>query len=196
MTVPENQKKLPEDFDPFHDRQARDVRNALSELLLDCLARREVFTREADGLLGRYPQRPYSDYIRDRSGRYRKATAEARSAMNTPLTQAAILWRHELYFEAHEVLEPLWLESDGSVRDGLKGLIQAAGVWVHREAGRPGAAANLARKAIPRLRKWGHALDLQPPMEMAALLAKLENLAATFDATDRPPTQNETDKGS
>ena len=86
------------------------------------------------------------------------ATSEALSAGDAPLARAAILWRHGLYFEAHEVLEPHWQAASGDEREGLKGLIQAAGVYVHREAGHGESAMGLARKAVGRLRKYGDAI--------------------------------------
>jgi uncharacterized protein len=58
------------------------------------------------------------------------------------------------YFEAHKVLEPLWLSQRGGPKEGCyKGLIQLAGAFVHLQAERlaPAVAllklsrANLAR---------------------------------------------------
>ena len=40
-------------------------------------------------------------------------------------------WNQTHYYEAHEVLEQLWLKTQGAERDFLKGLIQAAGAFVH-----------------------------------------------------------------
>lgn len=40
-------------------------------------------------------------------------------------------WNEQRYYEAHDVLEQLWLKSDSSDADFLKGLIQAAGAFVH-----------------------------------------------------------------
>lgn len=57
-----------------------------------------------------------------------------------------------LYFEAHEVLEDLWLE-DRSGQDGnfYKGLIQLAGAFVHVQKGRTGPAKALFRLALSNL---------------------------------------------
>lgn len=166
-------------FDPFNDRSSRTVRNTLSERLGDCLARREVFRDAPADMLARFPQKPYGDYIRDRARRYRKASREAQAAAGSPVANAAVLWRHGLYFEAHEVLEPHWLASSGAEREGLKGLIQAAGVYVHLEAGHDAAAVSLARKAAGRLRRHGDAVGGREAMDFEDLVARLEHLVAT-----------------
>jgi hypothetical protein len=40
-------------------------------------------------------------------------------------------WNEQRYYEAHDVLEQLWLKNDLSDADFFKGLIQAAGAFVH-----------------------------------------------------------------
>src|SRR5881227_2039899 len=40
-------------------------------------------------------------------------------------------WNEQRYYEAHDVLEQLWLKKDSSDADFFKGLIQAAGAFVH-----------------------------------------------------------------
>ena len=40
-------------------------------------------------------------------------------------------WNEQAYYEAHDVLEQLWLNSDTSDDNFFKGLIQAAGAFVH-----------------------------------------------------------------
>lgn len=40
-------------------------------------------------------------------------------------------WNEQRYYEAHDVLEHLWLETTSSDADYFKGLIQAAGGFVH-----------------------------------------------------------------
>jgi len=40
-------------------------------------------------------------------------------------------WNEQRYYEAHDVLEQLWLRTDSSDADFFKGLIQAAGGFVH-----------------------------------------------------------------
>lgn len=40
-------------------------------------------------------------------------------------------WNEQRYYEAHDVLEQLWLNTKSSDADFFKGLIQAAGAFVH-----------------------------------------------------------------
>jgi uncharacterized protein len=40
-------------------------------------------------------------------------------------------WNEQRYYEAHDVLEHLWLETKSEDSDYFKGLIQAAGAFVH-----------------------------------------------------------------
>jgi len=40
-------------------------------------------------------------------------------------------WNDKRYYEAHDVLEQLWLKTKSSDADYFKGLIQAAGAFVH-----------------------------------------------------------------
>jgi predicted metal-dependent hydrolase len=40
-------------------------------------------------------------------------------------------WNEQRYYEAHDVLEQLWLNTESSDADFFKGLIQAAGAFVH-----------------------------------------------------------------
>ncbi len=40
-------------------------------------------------------------------------------------------WNEQRYYEAHDVLEHLWLETNSEDADYFKGLIQAAGAFVH-----------------------------------------------------------------
>jgi hypothetical protein len=40
-------------------------------------------------------------------------------------------WNEQRYYEAHDVLEQLWLKTTSSDADFFKGLIQAAGAFVH-----------------------------------------------------------------
>jgi hypothetical protein len=51
---------------------------------------------------------------------------------NKPFYRAFFLcWNEQRYYEAHDVLEQLWLKTDSGDADFFKGLIQAAGAFVH-----------------------------------------------------------------
>jgi predicted metal-dependent hydrolase len=60
-----------------------------------------------------------------------------------------------LFYEAHDVLEQLWLPQRGG-RNGLfyKGLIQLAGAFVHLGKDRPSPAAALFKLARANLRRY------------------------------------------
>jgi len=61
----------------------------------------------------------------------------------------------QLFFEAHEVLEALWLpERRGPNGNFYKGLIQLAGAFVHLQKGRAGPAAALFKLAEGNLRQY------------------------------------------
>ena len=140
-------------FDPFHDRVSRDIRNALSEAFV------AVWNGEARGydslaasLRRRHALPVYRDYIDRRLALYREAVA-ARGRADDPdlLDDMVVLWNQGLFFEVHELLEGHWHDARGARREALKTLIQAAGVFVHREAGRVAAAERMGRRVSERI---------------------------------------------
>jgi hypothetical protein len=62
-----------------------------------------------------------------------------------------VLWNRERFFEVHALLENHWHDAQGEWREVLKTLIQAAAVYVHREAGRAVAAAKMGPRVSGRL---------------------------------------------
>ncbi len=74
-------------------------------------------------------------------------------------------FNHGRFFEAHEVLEDLWL-ADRKGPDGsfYKGLIQLAGAFVHLEKKRPSPASALFRLALGNFENYPeihHQLNLK-----------------------------------
>lgn len=64
-------------------------------------------------------------------------------------------FNRQQFFEAHEVLEDLWLAQRGRPEDHFyKGLIQLAGAFVHIQKQRPGPAGALFRRAASHLGKY------------------------------------------
>jgi predicted metal-dependent hydrolase len=64
-------------------------------------------------------------------------------------------FNRQMYYEAHEVLEKLWLPNRrGPNHLFYKGLIQLAGAFVHLQKGRPGPAASLFKLARTNLQKF------------------------------------------
>jgi uncharacterized protein len=60
------------------------------------------------------------------------ANANQGEVANHPCYRAFFrCWNEQRYYEAHDVLEQLWLKTDSPEADFFKGLIQAAGAFVH-----------------------------------------------------------------
>ncbi len=65
-------------------------------------------------------------------------------------------FNRQLYFEAHDVLEPIWLKCrQGPNGSFYKGLIQLAGAFVHLQKQRTGPAAALFKLAASNLKSYG-----------------------------------------
>ena len=94
------------------------------------------------------------------------------------------------YYEAHDVLEDLWLETQGPDREFYKGLIQVAGVFVHlrkqyehpehhHHGRRMVPAARLLRVAVHRLTVYGPA---HLGVDVGRLVAMCERCLAHLEA--------------
>ena len=65
------------------------------------------------------------------------------------------LFNQQKFFEAHEVLEHIWLaDKQGPNGAFYKGLIQLAGAFVHLQKNRPQPAAALFKLALANLEKY------------------------------------------
>jgi uncharacterized protein len=69
-------------------------------------------------------------------------------------------WNERRYYEAHDVLEQVWLHKDTADDDFFKGLIQAAGAFVHLRK-------NFEQPAHPK-----HGKRLRPAVRLFALAEK------------------------
>jgi len=101
-------------------------------------------------------------------------------------------WNEQQYYEAHDVLEQLWLNTKSTDAEFFKGLIQAAGAFVHLQKhfehashakhGRrlPPAVRlfRLAEKNLASFAPWHHGL------EVAALCQLLTRYADEIVASD------------
>ena len=101
-------------------------------------------------------------------------------------------WNEQRYYEAHDVLEQLWLNTESPEADFFKGLIQAAGAFVHlqKRFEHPSHAKHsrrlppavrlfrLAEKNLANFAPWHHALDV------AALCQLLSRYAEEIVASD------------
>ncbi|MGD8843959.1 MAG: DUF309 domain-containing protein [Desulfobacteraceae bacterium] len=169
-------------LDPFSDRMSRDIRNALSSALVTELCGEQ--DRYVDTVAGRWlddvGEEPYRSYIEQSRVRYGRVLDHIRKRqIRGTRNHAVVLWNFGLFFEMHELLETIWLGSSGKERDALKGLIQAAGAYVHLLRGKPVPARKLAHRARKNIRKAKEYLSFIGNLDQ--LLHCLEQLA------DPPP---------
>jgi hypothetical protein len=101
-------------------------------------------------------------------------------------------WNEQRYYEAHDVLEHLWLETTSEDADYFKGLIQAAGGFVHLQhhyrepthrvhGRRLGPAVRLFRLAEKNLTPFA---PYRHNFEVAALLALVRQNIEAIVASD------------
>ena len=64
-------------------------------------------------------------------------------------------FNHQLFYEAHEVLEHIWLKDKHGPNGAFyKGLIQLAGAFVHLQKNRPQPAGSLFKLALANFEKY------------------------------------------
>jgi hypothetical protein len=168
-------------FDPFNDRMARDIRNSLSTALVSDLedGTASAVDRVAGAWMRQELRPSHRDYIRRTLQRYRRVAGQIRSEhIRGPRCQALVLWNAGLFFELHELLETVWRVAGAEARTGLKGLIQAAGVYVHQLRGNAAAAQGLALRARRNLRAGRDHL---------AFVGDLDRLIQCLEDPSRPP---------
>jgi len=144
-------------FDPFNDRLSRDVRNSLSEAFVASLMQMEEggYLEQSQEWLRQGLTRTYRQYIQDRIQRYDLAFQQIqKKQIDDARIQALILWNHGLFFEVHDILESIWHKTKGNEHRAIKGLIKAAGVYVHREYNRTSSAQRLAAKSANLLNTY------------------------------------------
>ena len=106
-------------------------------------------------------------------------------------------WNEQRYYEAHDVLEQLWLNTKSPDADFFKGLIQAAGAFVHlqkhfehplhaKHSRRLPPAVRLfrlAEKNLSSFAPWHHALDVAA---LCQLLSRYADEIVASDYTTNP----------
>jgi hypothetical protein len=168
--------KIPNRFDPFTDRTARDIRNSLSASFAAGLTAGDPgkYLSAARKWREQNLSDLHADYIEDRLLRYEHVFDAVRAGgINDPLQQALVIWNQRLFFEFHDHLETLWQTATGDQRQALKGLIKAAGVYIHLEQRHRQAAKSLAMKSYHLLRQYAHCLAFIADHE--TLLGKLKS---------------------
>lgn len=164
-------------FDPFRDRLSRDIRNSLSEAFVTSLRKKDrlIYQQLYDDWMSKDLASIYVAYIRDRGRRYEYVFDQVqRYHLNDELLRVLIIWNCGLFFEVHDQLEHIWHQSSGDRHEALKGLIKAAGVYIHLEYHHLEAAQRLARKSSGSIRKYSHCLTFITNLNV--LLEKLDNL--------------------
>jgi hypothetical protein len=96
---------------------------------------------------------PFAPYLRDRAQRFSAARAWIRedAAEQDVFECARSAWDAGLFFEIHELLEPVWAAEQGPERQALQGLIMAAVGMHHLCEGNRAGAQDLLRAAAEYL---------------------------------------------
>jgi uncharacterized protein len=170
-------KSSPAVFDPFNNRLARDIRNTLSDAFVEAVMKSDKSDYQNIGrkwLAGNLDA-IYADYIENRLERYEQVFEKIISnGIDDAKIQMLVFWNEGLFFEVHDHLERLWQQNTGDERQAIKGLIQAAGVYVHLQFNRRQAAEKLAAKAMNRILKFAACLSFIDNLNL--LVSKLQNL--------------------
>ena len=93
------------------------------------------------------------------------------------LERAAALASHGLFFEVHELLEPVWFRAPEPTRTALQGLIQVAVAFHHLENGNREGARSLLVLGVAKVAEAGAALPLDARGWLGELRAALATLA-------------------
>lgn len=163
-------------FDPFADRTARDIRNTLSEAFVAALDKMDPagYLNVARKWRSQNPAQHYLRYIDTRLQRYDLVFNAIRNdQIRDTLHRAVVIWNQNLFFEVHDHLETIWQRASGDERQALKGLIKAAGVYIHLEQNHLQAARSLAMKSYDLLQQFAHCLPFIANYE--TLLEKLKD---------------------
>ena len=81
-------------------------------------------------------------------------TSQEPARIDPRLVEGVARYNHHQFFECHEVLEQLWLQTTGATRDFYKGLIQAAVAFHHWSRDNRAGALTLARSASRYLKRY------------------------------------------
>ena len=170
-------KTVAKTFDPFNDRLSRDIRNTLSEAFCDALSRKEQaeYRNAAEKWLATKPADIYCFYIQSRLLRYDRVFDIVKAkGLDDALLQVLVIWNQQLFFEVHEHLESIWHRASGDQRQSLKGLIKAAGVYIHMEQNHLQAVRSLSTKSIDLIQQYSHCLTFISNLDV--LIDKLKIL--------------------
>ncbi|MBE9544328.1 MAG: DUF309 domain-containing protein [Proteobacteria bacterium] len=187
-----NKKIAAGKFDPFSDRLSRDIRNTLSEAFIDALSRMEpsAYRDEADIWRAKNPSEIYLEYIQNRLQSYDQVFKQIKvNQLVDPLLRSLVIWNNGLFFEFHDHLEGIWIQATGDKKQALKGLIKAAGAYIHNEYGRQEAVKSISVKSRNLIRQYSHCLTfitnldvlIQKLIALDTIPPRLENPALRED---------------
>ena len=92
------------------------------------------------------------------------------------------LFNQGKYFEAHEVLEHIWLKDRNGPNGAFhKGLIQLAGAFVHLQKNRPRPASSLFKLALANLESYPR---LHEQLNLEGTCALIQTWLAVLDRAD------------
>jgi hypothetical protein len=184
---PRTRNMSSDDFDPFNDRLSRDIRNTLSEAFVDALAQMTPsgYQAVAEKWLAGKPAAGYLNYIQDRLLRYDRVLEQITATLlDEALLQSLVIWNNGLFFEFHDHLERIWQQTTGDEHQALKGLIKAAGVYIHLDHNRQQAAKSLSIKSLNLIHRYSHCLTFITNLNV--LIKKLENLDPVSPTLENP----------
>ncbi len=123
---------------------------------------------------------PFEAYARDRARRFAAALTwiQAEGCAGDPLETARAAWDAGLFFEVHELLEPVWLRTRGKQRDVLRGLIMAGAAMHHLVSGNRAGARGLLRDGARHL----GSLPGATPLDLESFARSLLELASAIDS--------------
>ena len=119
-------------------------------------------------------------YICDRGRRFAAALEWIREegSAGDPVACARAAWDAGLFFEMHEVLEPVWMRERGERRRVLQGMIMAGAALHHLTHGNVAGARGLLRDAAQRLAE----ASPHEPLDLVRFGRELEELAALIES--------------
>ena len=123
---------------------------------------------------------PIEAYARDRARRFEAALTwiQDEQCAGDPLETARAAWDAGLFFEVHELLEPVWLQTRGAERDVLRGLIMAGAAMHHLVQSNLAGARGLLRDAARHL----ESLPGATPLDLERFARALLQLARGIDS--------------
>jgi hypothetical protein len=168
-------------FDPRNDRLARDIRNQMARAFVKCLdpgADLGPVNKLIGRLLSGHHGNVYADYVKDRQQRYLAAKSTITSQkIDDDFYRALVLWDNALFFETHEILEALWINSSGTHKLILQALIRAAGYYIHLGTGNQSGADKMAGRAWEVLHKYRGEIPPFPGLDnLLKCLARRESV--------------------